>query len=192
VSKASDDFPEPDRPVITTRRLRGSSTLRFYRLCVRAPRMRSVPWVSIAPEDESKLATIASSGSPIPDFLRPAMDSQRMSAVELRAGTSLAGIFGMRMFGLFLILPVFAVHAPQLAGGNNLVLVGLALGAYGLVQACLHIPFGMASDRWGRKPVMVIGLVIFAAGSFLAAGAEDIWTTIAGRGLQAPARSRRW
>ncbi len=107
-----------------------------------------------------------------------------MSAQELRAGASLAGIFGLRMLGLFLILPVFAVHAPQLAGGSNLVLVGAALGAYGLVQAVLHVPFGMASDRWGRKPVMVIGLVIFAAGSFLAAGAEHIWTAIAGRALQ--------
>jgi MFS family permease len=112
------------------------------------------------------------------------MDSQRMSAQELRAGASLAGIFGLRMLGLFLILPVFAVHAPRLAGGDDLVLVGVALGAYGLVQALLHVPFGMASDRWGRKPVMVIGLVIFAAGSFLAAGAEHIWTTIIGRGLQ--------
>ena len=107
-----------------------------------------------------------------------------MSAQELRAGASLAGIFGLRMLGLFLILPVFAVHAPQLSGGENLVLVGVALGAYGLVQAILHVPFGMASDRWGRKPVMVLGLVIFAAGSFLAAGAEDIWTAIVGRGLQ--------
>lgn len=107
-----------------------------------------------------------------------------MSAQELRAGASLAGVFGLRMLGLFLILPVFAVHAPQLAGGDNLVLVGAALGAYGLVQALLHVPFGMASDRWGRKPVIVVGLVIFAGGSFLAAGAEHIWTAIIGRGLQ--------
>ena len=107
-----------------------------------------------------------------------------MSAQELRAGVSLAGVFGLRMLGLFLILPVFAVHAPGLAGGDNLTLVGIALGAYGLSQAILQIPFGMASDRWGRKPVMVIGLLIFAAGSFLAAGAEHIWTTIVGRGLQ--------
>jgi MFS family permease len=112
------------------------------------------------------------------------MDPQRMSPQELRAGASLAGIFGLRMFGLFLILPVFAVHAPQLAGGDNLTLVGVALGAYGLAQAILHIPFGMASDRWGRKPVIVLGLVILAAGSFLAAAATDIWTTIAGRTLQ--------
>lgn len=107
-----------------------------------------------------------------------------MSAHERRAGVSLAGIFGLRMLGLFLILPVFAVHAPHLEGGDDLMLVGVALGAYGLVQAFLQVPFGMASDRWGRKPMIVAGLLLFAAGSFLAAGAEDIWTTIAGRALQ--------
>jgi MFS family permease len=108
----------------------------------------------------------------------------RMSATELRAGLSLAGIFGLRMLGLFLILPVFAVHAAGYRGGEDLVLVGVALGAYGLTQALLQIPFGMASDRWGRKPVIYAGLAIFAAGSFLAAGASDIWTAIAGRSLQ--------
>jgi MFS family permease len=107
-----------------------------------------------------------------------------MNPTELRAGISLAGLFGLRMLGLFLILPVFAVHAPRLAGGDNLTLVGIALGAYGLTQAILQIPFGMASDRWGRKPVIYTGLVIFAAGSFLAAGAQDIWGVIAGRSLQ--------
>jgi MFS family permease len=104
--------------------------------------------------------------------------------MELRAGASLSAIFGLRMLGLFFILPVFAVHAPQYAGGDNLVLVGLALGAYGLTQAILQIPFGMASDRWGRKPVIYAGLVVFAAGSFLAASASDIWIAIAGRALQ--------
>jgi len=107
-----------------------------------------------------------------------------MNPTELRAGISLAGVFGLRMLGLFLILPVFAVHAPQLAGGDDLTLVGIALGAYGLSQAFLQIPFGAASDRWGRKPVIYVGLVVFAAGSFLAASATDIWTTIAGRTLQ--------
>lgn len=107
-----------------------------------------------------------------------------MSPAERRAGLSLAAVFGIRMLGLFLILPVFAVHAPQLAGGENLTLVGLALGAYGLAQAVLQIPFGMASDRWGRKRLIAIGLVIFAAGSFLAASADDIWVAIAGRTLQ--------
>jgi MFS family permease len=112
------------------------------------------------------------------------MVSHRMSRTELRAGVSLAGVFGLRMLGLFLILPVFAVHAPRLAGGDDLMLVGIALGAYGLAQAVLQIPFGMASDRFGRKPVIYLGLVIFAAGSFLAAAADDIWITIAGRALQ--------
>ena len=107
-----------------------------------------------------------------------------MSSTELRAGASLAGVFGLRMLGLFLILPVFAVHAPLLAGGDNLTLVGVALGAYGLTQAILQIPFGIASDRWGRKPVLYAGLAVFAAGSFLAASATDIWTAIAGRSLQ--------
>lgn len=112
------------------------------------------------------------------------MQSERMTRTELRAGASLAGVFGLRMLGLFFILPVFAVHAPQYQGGGNLTLVGIALGAYGLTQAILQIPFGMASDRWGRKPVIYVGLVIFAAGSFLAAAATDIWTAIAGRALQ--------
>jgi MFS family permease len=107
-----------------------------------------------------------------------------MNPTELRAGATLAGVFGLRMLGLFLILPVFALHAPSLAGGDNLTLVGIALGAYGLSQAMLQIPFGMASDRWGRKPVIYVGLAIFAAGSFLAATAGDIWTAIAGRTLQ--------
>jgi len=107
-----------------------------------------------------------------------------MSPLELRAGASLASLFGLRMLGLFLILPVFAVHAPHLAGGDNLTLVGIALGAYGLSQAFLQLPFGMASDRFGRKPVIAAGLIIFALGSFLAASATDIYMAIAGRALQ--------
>jgi MFS family permease len=112
------------------------------------------------------------------------MQSEPMTRTELRAGASLSAIFGLRMLGLFFILPVFAVHAPQYRGGDDLTLVGLALGAYGLTQAILQIPFGIASDRWGRKPVIYAGLVAFAAGSFVAASAGDIWTAIAGRALQ--------
>jgi len=112
------------------------------------------------------------------------MQPESMTRTEIRAGASLAGVFGLRMLGLFFILPVFALHAPQLAGGDNLALVGVALGIYGLTQGVLQIPFGAASDRWGRKPVIYAGLVIFAAGSFLAAAAGDIWTAIAGRALQ--------
>ena len=107
-----------------------------------------------------------------------------MNPTELRAGLSLAGVFGLRMLGLFFILPVLAVHAPQIEGGADLTLVGLALGAYGLAQGILQIPFGAASDRWGRKPVLYAGLAIFAAGSFLGCIADDIWTMIAARTLQ--------
>jgi len=112
------------------------------------------------------------------------MPAESMTRSELRAGASLAGVFGLRMLGLFFILPVFAVHAPQLSGGDDLTLVGVALGIYGLTQGILQIPFGIASDRWGRKPVIYVGLVVFAAGSFFAAAATDIWTAIAGRALQ--------
>jgi MFS family permease len=107
-----------------------------------------------------------------------------MNPTELRAGLSLAGVFGLRMLGLFFILPVLAVHAAGIEGGGNLTLVGIALGAYGLAQGILQIPFGAASDRWGRKPVLYAGLLIFAAGSFLGMVADDIWTMIAARTLQ--------
>jgi MFS family permease len=107
-----------------------------------------------------------------------------MTRDERRAGASLAAIFGLRMLGLFLILPVFAVYAPTLAGGDDVLMVGLALGAYGLTQACFQIPYGLASDRYGRKPVIVAGLLLFAAGSFLAAAADSIWWVIVGRVVQ--------
>ena len=107
-----------------------------------------------------------------------------MNPTELRAGLSLAGVFGLRMLGLFFILPVLAVHAAHIRGGDNLTLVGIALGAYGLSQGILQIPFGAASDRWGRKPVLYAGLLVFAAGSFLGMAADDIWTMIAARTLQ--------
>ncbi len=107
-----------------------------------------------------------------------------MTAAEMRAGASLAGVYGLRMLGLFFILPVFAVHAQTLGGGDNLTLVGIAIGGYGLAQGLLQIPFGMASDRWGRKPLIYAGLVIFAAGSFLGITAGDIWMAIAARILQ--------
>jgi MFS family permease len=110
--------------------------------------------------------------------------NERMSSAELRAGASLAGVYGLRMLGLFIILPVFVVHAGTIRGGDDLTLVGVALGAYGLSQGVLQIPFGLASDRWGRKPVLYAGLLIFAAGSFLGVAADDIWTAIAARTLQ--------
>ncbi len=88
------------------------------------------------------------------------------------------------MLGMFLILPVFALYAEHLPGGENHTLIGLALGIYGLTQALLMIPFGMASDRIGRKKVIVFGLIVFALGSFVAAAASDIVWTIFGRALQ--------
>ena len=113
-----------------------------------------------------------------------APNPDRMTPEELRAGASLAAIFALRMLGLFLILPVFAVYAETLPGGDNLALVGFALGAYGLTQALFQIAYGVASDRYGRKPVIVFGLLLFAAGSLVAALAPDIWWIIAGRVLQ--------
>jgi MFS family permease len=107
-----------------------------------------------------------------------------MTPMERRATGTLAGLYGLRMFGLFIILPVFALYAEGLPGGGNHTLVGLALGSYGLTQAILQIPFGWASDRWGRKPVIVAGLLLFAAGSLVAALAHDIVWVIVGRTLQ--------
>jgi len=107
-----------------------------------------------------------------------------MTALEVRASVSLASIFALRLLGLFLILPVFAVYAQSIPGGTDLMLVGLALGIYGLTQGLLQIPYGAASDRWGRKPVIATGLVVFAAGSFIAAAATDIVWTIVGRAIQ--------
>jgi len=107
-----------------------------------------------------------------------------MSPDEKRAGVSLAAIFALRMLGLFLILPVFSIYAKELPNGNDMLLVGCALGAYGATQACLQIVYGAASDRFGRKPVIVFGLVLFVLGSFVAAMAGDIYGIIAGRVLQ--------
>jgi MFS family permease len=114
----------------------------------------------------------------------PRTEPVRMTAAERRATIGLASIVGLRMLGMFAILPVFALFAESLPGGADRTLVGLALGAYGLTQAVLQIPFGWASDRWGRKPVIYGGLALFALGSFVAALAPDIWWAIAGRTLQ--------
>jgi MFS family permease len=110
--------------------------------------------------------------------------SESMTRAEKRAASGLAAIFGLRMLGMFLILPVFALYAEDLPGGDNHTLVGLALGMYGLTQAIFMLPFGMASDRIGRKKIIIFGLVVFALGSLVAAAATDIYWTIAGRALQ--------
>ncbi len=107
-----------------------------------------------------------------------------MLPLERRSAASLASIFALRMLGLFLILPVFAVYARNLPGGQNHFMVGLTLGIYGLTQGLLQVPFGVASDRLGRKPVIVFGLVIFALGSALAAVADSIFWVMIGRAIQ--------
>jgi MFS family permease len=107
-----------------------------------------------------------------------------MNRTEIRASASLASIFALRMLGLFLILPVFSVHARSMPGGGNATLIGLALGMYGLTQSFGQIPFGIASDRYGRKRIIIIGLLLFAIGSFIAAAANHIVWVILGRGVQ--------
>ena len=106
-----------------------------------------------------------------------------MSRAEARSAASMAGIYALRMLGLFMILPVFALYAEELDGFTP-ALAGLAIGIYGMTQALLQIPFGLVSDRIGRKPVIVFGLLVFAAGSVLAARADSILLVILGRALQ--------
>jgi predicted MFS family arabinose efflux permease len=106
-----------------------------------------------------------------------------MTAGELQSSLALALIFFLRMFGLFLILPVFVLYAETLPDATP-TLIGLALGCYGLTQALFQVPFGMASDRIGRKPVIVAGLLIFMLGSVIAGSADSIFIIILGRALQ--------
>jgi len=112
------------------------------------------------------------------------ISSEKMTPAELRATLSLASIYGLRMLGMFLILPIFAIYASTLPDKPSGLMVGLALGAYGLTQALLQLPFGMASDKYGRKPMIYIGLGIFAVGSMVAALAMNIEGVIIGRALQ--------
>jgi len=108
----------------------------------------------------------------------------RMTPAERRATACLAGVSGLRILGLFIVLPVLALHAESLPGGHDPAMIGLAIGAYGLAQAVLQIPYGWASDRLGRKPAIASGLAVFAAGSFLAAWAPTLPWLVAGRALQ--------
>jgi len=107
-----------------------------------------------------------------------------MTSAERRASLSLASIFALRMLGLFIVLPVFVLEAQRYPGGDDPAQIGLAMGIYGLTQAVLQLPFGMASDRLGRKRVIVFGLLLFAAGSLLAAAATSLNGLILGRSLQ--------
>jgi len=106
---------------------------------------------------------------------------------EWRAASSLAGVYALRMLGMFLVLPVLALHAHTLAQGSEserLKMVGLAMAVYGLAQALLQLPLGMLSDRIGRKKVICIGMGVFALGSFWAAGAQDVQTLVMARAVQ--------
>ena len=106
-----------------------------------------------------------------------------MNKVERRTALSLGSVYAIRMFGLFLILPVFALHSHEFKFATSL-LTGIALGIYGLTQACLQIPMGLLSDRIGRKTVIIAGFLLFCIGSVIAALAETIYGVILGRALQ--------
>ena len=134
---------------------------------VEATECRTIPFVTpdLPPED-------------------PLNTSPNMTPTERRASGTLASIFALRMLGLFLVLPVFAIEARRYPGGDDPALIGLAMGIYGLTQGVLQIPFGVASDRLGRKRVIVFGLLVFALGSVLAASADSLMGLLAGRALQ--------
>ncbi len=107
----------------------------------------------------------------------------KMTTTERRAIISLSSIMSLRMIGLFMVLPVFSIYAAELSGATP-TRIGLALGIYGLSQALFQIPFGVLSDRFGRKPIIFIGLILFALGSLLASFADSIFMMIIGRCLQ--------
>ncbi|WP_163934602.1 MFS transporter [Paraferrimonas sp. SM1919] len=111
------------------------------------------------------------------------MSDLKLNPLEKKVAFTLAGIFGMRMIGLFMILPIFALYGQHLEGFSPMW-IGIAIGAYGLTQACLQIPMGILSDRIGRKPVILIGLVVFAIGSLVAAMADNVFTITIGRAMQ--------
>ena len=109
--------------------------------------------------------------------------TERMSGTETRAAVGLSLVFAFRMLGMFMVLPVLATYGQDLAGATP-ALIGLAIGAYGLTQAILQIPLGTLSDRIGRRPIIVVGLLVFALGAAVAANADSIWGVIAGRVIQ--------
>lgn len=111
------------------------------------------------------------------------MSVSGLNSIEKKAAYSLALVFGLRMLGLFMILPVFAIYGMELEGYTPMWL-GLAIGAYGLTQALLQIPMGILSDKYGRKTIIIIGLLIFLVGSVVAATATTIYGVVAGRALQ--------
>ena len=115
---------------------------------------------------------------------KSAVVATTMTPVERRASFSLASIFALRMLGLFLILPVFAIEAAKYPGGDDSTLIGLTMGIYGLTQGLLQIVFGVASDRLGRKRVIIFGLLVFSLGSLVAALAPNLTWLAIGRAVQ--------
>ena len=107
-----------------------------------------------------------------------------MSPLEIKSSVLLASIYSLRMLGIFLILPIFAIYASDLSDKPTEFQIGLAFGIYGLTQAILQVPFGMTSDRLGRKPVIYFGLLLFIIGSFIAGISEQIEGVIIGRAIQ--------
>ena len=107
-----------------------------------------------------------------------------MTPLERRVSFTLANVFALRMLGFFIVLPVLAEFARTLPGGEQGLLVGLVMGSAGLAQACLQIPMGWASDRFGRKLIIVLGFGCVIVGALICAQAQDIYTMIAGRLLQ--------
>ncbi len=107
-----------------------------------------------------------------------------MNSSELKSSIALASVFALRMLGLFLIIPIFSLHARNLPNGDNAALVGLTIGIYAMVQALLHIPLGMLSDRYGRKTIVAFGLSLFIIGALVAASHDDLYWILAGRAIQ--------
>src|SRR5687767_3695981 len=106
-----------------------------------------------------------------------------MTAIERKAIISLSLVMALRMIGLFMVVPIFSLYAKDLPHATPF-LVGLAIGIYGLTQGLLQIPFGTLSDRWGRKPIITLGLLLFSGGSLIAYFSTSIYGLIVGRILQ--------
>lgn len=115
------------------------------------------------------------------------MNDYKMTSGERRATWGLGTVFSLRMLGMFMVLPVLTTYGMALQGASE-ALIGIAIGIYGLTQAVFQIPFGLLSDRIGRKPLIVGGLAVFAAGSVIAALSDSIWGIILGGRYKAPVR----